>query len=145
MSKLFVNSSATDIVFVTVQAQQLKQNLRSAQVAGQWREDTALTLQLFWLRSTVSPVFFGRYPRSSLHSFVPFPLAQSLISHLASARLRNRADSTSARFRFGSPFSSKRLWLVDSLVTLSTTFYSNIEMALVASHLNTGVILVVTM
>ena len=22
---------------------------------------------------TVSPVFFGRYPRSSLHSFVPFP------------------------------------------------------------------------
>ena len=58
----------------SVQAQQLKQQLRSAQVTGQWRGDTALTLPLFWRRSTVSPVFFGRYPRSSLHSFVPFPL-----------------------------------------------------------------------
>ena len=28
---------------------------------------------------------------------------------------------TSVRFRFGSPFSSKRLWFVDSLVTLSIT------------------------
>ena len=44
-----------------------------ALVAAQWRGDTALTLPLFWRRSTVSPVFFGRYPRSSLHSFVPFP------------------------------------------------------------------------
>ena len=37
-----------------------------------WRGDTALTLP--WQRSTVSPVFFGQYPRSSLHSFVPFPV-----------------------------------------------------------------------
>ena len=57
----------------SAQAQQLKQQLRSAQVARQWRGDTALTLPLFWRRSTVSPVFFGRYPRSSLHFFVPFP------------------------------------------------------------------------
>ena len=71
--ELFVNSSATDIVFETAQAQQLKQQLRSALVAGQWRGDTTLTLPLFWRRSTVSPVFFGRYPRSSLHSFVPPP------------------------------------------------------------------------
>ena len=49
-------------------ARQLKQQLRSALVAAQWREDTALTLPLFWRRSTVSPVFFERYPRSSLHS-----------------------------------------------------------------------------
>ena len=47
------------------------------QVAGQWRGDTALTLPLFWRRSTVSPVFFGRFPRSSLHSVVPFPLCPS--------------------------------------------------------------------
>ena len=47
--------------------------MRSAQVAGQWRGDTALTLPLFWWRSTVSAVFFGWYPRSSLHSFVPSP------------------------------------------------------------------------
>ena len=52
-------------------ARQLKQQLRSALVAAQWRRDTALTLPLFWRRSTVSPVFFGRYPRSSLHSFDP--------------------------------------------------------------------------
>ena len=42
-------------------------------VPGQWRGDTALTLPLFWRRSTVSPVFFGRYPWSSLHSVVLFP------------------------------------------------------------------------
>ena len=53
-------------------ARQLKQQLRSALVAAQWREDTALTLPLFWRRSTVSPVFFGRYPRSSLHSLALF-------------------------------------------------------------------------
>ena len=57
----------------SAQAQQLKQQLRSAQVAGQWQGDTALTLPLFWRRSTVSPVSFRQYPRSSLHSFVPPP------------------------------------------------------------------------
>ena len=54
----------------SVQAQQLKQQLRSAQVAGQWRGDITLTLPLFWRRSTVSPVFFGRYPRSSHHCVI---------------------------------------------------------------------------
>ena len=54
-------------------ARQLKQQLRTALVAAQWRGDTVLTLPLFWRRSTVSPVFFGRYPRSSLHSLVLFP------------------------------------------------------------------------
>ena len=68
-----LNSSATDIVFATAQAQQLKQQLRGALVAAQWRADTALTLPLCWRRSTVSPVFFGRYPRSSLHSLAPPP------------------------------------------------------------------------
>ena len=34
-------------LFDSAQAQQLKQQLRSAQVAGQWRGDTALTLPLF--------------------------------------------------------------------------------------------------
>ena len=54
-------------------ARQLKQQLCCALVAGQWRGDTALTLPLFWRWSTVSPVFFGRYPRSSLHSFFHSP------------------------------------------------------------------------
>ena len=57
----------------SAQARQLKQQLHSALVAGQWRGDTALTLPLFWRRSTVSPVFFGLCPQSSLHSFVPSP------------------------------------------------------------------------
>ena len=38
-------------------AQQLKEQLHSAQVAGQWRGDTALTRPLFWRRSTVSGLF----------------------------------------------------------------------------------------
>ena len=66
-------------------AQQLKEQLRSAQVAGQWRGDTALTLPLFWRRSTVSSVFFGRFPRSSLSLCRPLPIpSPSLIGHLAS-------------------------------------------------------------
>ena len=70
----------------SAQTQQLKQQLRSAQVDRQWRRDTALTLPLFRRRSTVSPVSFGRYPRSSLHSVVPFP--PSLISLLASVDVK---------------------------------------------------------
>ena len=57
----------------STQARQLKQQLRSALVSGQWRGDTALSLPLFWRRSTVSPVFFGRYPRSSLHTLALCP------------------------------------------------------------------------
>ena len=47
---------------------------------------------------------------------------------------------TSVRYRFGSPFSSKRLWFVDTddLVTLSITSYWNVKMALIAVHLNAG-------
>ena len=38
-------------------AQQLKEQLRSALTATQWGGDTALTLWLFWRRSTASSVF----------------------------------------------------------------------------------------
>ena len=54
-------------------AWQVKQQLHRALVAAQWRGDTALTLPLFWQRSTVSLVFFWQYPWLSLHSFVLFP------------------------------------------------------------------------
>ena len=54
-------------------ARQLKQQLRGALVAAQWRGDTALTLPLFWRRSMVSPVFFRRYLWSSLCSLALFP------------------------------------------------------------------------
>ena len=58
-------------------------------VAGQWRGDTALTLPFFWRRSTVSPVFFGRFPRSSLSLSRPLPtLSPSLIGHLASVDVK---------------------------------------------------------
>ena len=67
----FASSCSSTAVHGYCLCDSAQQQMRSAQVAGQWRGDTALTLPLFWRRSTVSPVFFGRYPRSSLHSFVP--------------------------------------------------------------------------
>ena len=70
------------------QSLQADEQLRSAQVAGQWRGDTALTLPLFWRRSAVSPVFFGRFPRSS-QSPCPLPtLSPSLIGHPASVDVK---------------------------------------------------------
>ena len=66
----------------SAQARQLKQQLRGAQVAAQWRGDTALTLPSFWRRSTVSPVFSGGIRGRAFTLFSPSP---SLISILASA------------------------------------------------------------
>ena len=84
-------------------APQLKQQLRNTLVAAQWRGDTALTLPLFWRRSTVSPVFFGRYPWSSLHSLVPPPpphsSSSSLISNLASVDVKQNGPGPYASFR----------------------------------------------
>ena len=94
----------------SAQARQLKQQLRSALVAGQWRGDTALTFPLFCRRSTPGlSGLFRRYPRSSLHSFVPPPppllsplspsppplLSPSLISHLASVDVKQNGPTYS--------------------------------------------------
>ena len=76
------------------QAWWLKQQLRSAVVATQWQGDAALTLPLFWRQSTVSPVFFEWYPRSSLHSLALFPLSPSLISNLASVDVKQNVPDT---------------------------------------------------
>ena len=55
----------------------MKQQLRSAQVAAQWRGDTALTLPLFWRRSTVSLVFWvGARGRAFTLSPPHFPRAR---------------------------------------------------------------------
>ena len=87
--RLFLNSSATDIVLVIAQARQLKQQLRSALVAGQWRGDTALTLPLFWQRSTVSPVFFRAVSAVEPSLSRPLsPLSPPLISNLASVDVK---------------------------------------------------------
>ena len=81
-------------------ARLLKQQLRSALVAAQWRGDTALTLPLFWRRSTVSPVFFGRYLRSSFHSSptppVPIPNKPSRFCGLKAkcTHTRTHTDAT---------------------------------------------------
>ena len=83
----------------SAQAQQLKQQLRGALVAAQRRGDTALTLPLFWQRSTVSLVFFGRYPRSILHSFT-LPSSPSLISHLASVDRKQNVLVQGTKYSF---------------------------------------------
>ena len=79
----------------------MKEQLHSAQVAGQWRGDTALTLSLFWRRSTVSPVFFGRFPRSSLSLSRPLPtLSPSLIGHLAYVDVKQHESKRKRKGRF---------------------------------------------
>ena len=71
---LFLNSSATDIVLVTLPSTAVETAIAQCPSRCAFcRGDTALTLPLFWRWSTFSPVFFGRCPRSSLHSLVPFP------------------------------------------------------------------------
>ena len=56
--------------------------------AQQLKEQLHVTLPLFWRRSTVSPVFFGRFPRSS-QSPCPLPtLSPSLIGHPASVDVK---------------------------------------------------------
>ena len=97
-------------------AQQLKEQLHSAQVAGQWRGDTALTLPLFWRRSTVSPVFFGRFPRSSLSLSRPLPtLSPSLIGHLASVDVKQHESKQSKQQ------TSVKIVQLESVKQLSTT------------------------
>ena len=80
---------ATDIVLVTLPSTAVETATAQCTSRCGMARDTAVTLPLFWRRSTVSPVFFGRCPRSSLHSFVlflppPHPPAPSPISNLAS-------------------------------------------------------------
>ena len=97
-------------------ARQLKQQLRGALVAAQWRGDTALTLPLFWRRSTVSPVFFGRYPRSS-------PLSPSLISNLASMDVKQHGQGSRVlwgRSRQGLLSTRCQTWLLDVQSTPSS-------------------------
>ena len=70
MLRVFLNSSATDIVLVTLPKHGIETAV--AQCTSRWAMARGhLTLPLFWRRPTVSPVFFGRYPRSSHYSFVP--------------------------------------------------------------------------
>ena len=62
----------------SAQARQLKQQLHSALVAGQWRGDTALTFPLFWRRSTSLQSFSGgirgrAFTLSSPSHSVPVP------------------------------------------------------------------------
>ena len=65
---LFLNSSATDIVLVTLPSTAVET------ATARCTSRCAMASGNFWRRSTVSPIFFGRYSRSSLHSFVLSPL-----------------------------------------------------------------------
>ena len=96
---LFLNSSATDIVPCDCLAQSLKQQLRGALVAVQWRGDTALTLPLFWRRSTISPVFSGgirglAFTLSALFPLVPVRNKQPRFCGRKAAWPRNADPST---------------------------------------------------
>ena len=89
LSKLFVNSGATDIVLVTLSSTAVETAI--AQCTSRWAiaRGHHLNTSLFWRRSTVSPVFFGRFPRSSLSLSRPLPtLSPSLIGHLASVDVK---------------------------------------------------------
>ena len=73
----------------SAQAQQLKQQLRSALVAGQWRGDTALTLPLFWRRSTAVSGLFRAVSAVEPSLLRPLPpLSPSLINNLASVDVK---------------------------------------------------------
>ena len=76
---LFLNSSATDIVLVTLPSTAVQTAI--ARCTSRWAmaRGHRLNTSIVLAASTVSPVFFGRYPRLSLHSFVPFPLSPFLI------------------------------------------------------------------
>ena len=82
---LFLNSSATDIVFMTAQARQLKQQLRSALVAAQWRGDTAFNtpIVLVAVRSFSGGIRGRAFTLSSSSLLSP-----SLMSILASADVK---------------------------------------------------------
>ena len=71
LSKLFVNSSATDIVLVTLSSTAVETAV--GQCTSRWAMARGHRLNTSIVLATVSPVFFGRFPRSSLHSVVPFP------------------------------------------------------------------------
>ena len=84
--------SATDIVLVTLPKH--------------------LTLPLFRRLSTVSPAFFGRYPRSSLHSFVlhSFDYFSELGSSMSNRWRLHEDDQGQAVYRMLGNSSHRVLW-----------------------------------
>ena len=87
--QLFLDSSATDIVFVTL----LKQKLRNTLAASQWRGPHCLNIAVV-LAGVPRPSRSseGRTAQTSHSLFIPFPpptpLSPSLISHLASVDVK---------------------------------------------------------
>ena len=99
LSKLFVNSSATDIVLVILSSTAVERAI--AQCTSRWAMARVhrLNTSMFWRRSTVSPVFFGRSPRSSLSLSRPLPtLSPSLIGHLASVDVKQHERKAASLF-----------------------------------------------
>ena len=80
--ELFLNSGATDTVFVT---QRLKQQVCGTLVPRNSEVPTALTLLLVWRWSTASLVFPGRSARGKKS---PPPPSPSLISHFGSVDVK---------------------------------------------------------
>ena len=101
LSKLFVNSGATDIALVTLSSTAVERAIaRCNKSLGNGEGTPPLTLPLFWRRSTVSPVFFGRFPRSSQS---PCPLSHSVPVPNRSSCLRGRKQHKSQKKQKGEP------------------------------------------
>ena len=98
---LFLNSSATDIVLVTLPSTAVETAI--ARCTSRWAmargQITALTLPLFWRRSTVSSVFFRAVTAVEPSFFLPppplrsLPRSPTLISHLASVDVKQNGRS----------------------------------------------------
>ena len=89
LSKLFVNSGATDIVLVTLSSTAVETAI--AHCTSRWAMARGHRLNTTIVLAAVHglSVFFGRFPRSSLSLSRPLPtLSSSLIGHLASVDVK---------------------------------------------------------
>ena len=107
---------------MTLSSTAVERAIAQCTVAGQWRGDTALTLPLFWRRSTVSPGLFRAVSAVEPITSVPFPtLSPSLIGHPASVDAKQhkrgrrervsgstaRAPTPHSKHRFPAPSSKE--------------------------------------
>ena len=99
LSKLFVNSGATDIVLVTLSSTAVERAI--AQCTSRWAMARGHSLNTSIVLAAVhglSGLFRAPFPRSSLSFSRPLPtLSPSLIGHLASVDVKQHESKASAK------------------------------------------------